>query len=544
MTMEMISIPKRSELHCFSKLYKIFEHSKRLIVEMPGVQATKVRMFKDRNWSQGSAWMLLEDRNDEKRLSIAIEKATASCTVLHFCNLTDIAAAILSADTYATKRIDSAVEAASKNPAHFAVGVLQREGITVEGPFGNFGERFEASFPLQALRRFLCDAMAGDTPCAESSSEDEESDDDEDATQCGDEGGEAEEAEETEEEAEEAEEPEEPEEPEEKRCVKEVADLILTPSVFQSPQWMKKDLLHIEVSLRRQAYERAKSCARMGLPGGSQCEDLLRDLEMAEAVAAEHAQAPAEAATTATQTLSPPADKEDAMDDGADDAASTVPDLPSTDMEVEAEKEPVVAADADGDGTAGDGEETEDEETEAKNVVNAKRRNDIGRDGWRGSWKKPKPGHHGKMFKRYGARAIPILQKHVADRLREAFKPIVQNFRNTGHQRMQAPVVKGLRHTWPNGLEDPRELTFHRNDPAAEDELKEDGKKKRCRGGISLQVPTTHFDPDHPQEHFNMIIGKKAIQVFLSLPSENWGKTIPLKEFQRMVVDFDVSQLW
>ena len=555
MTMEMISIPKRSELHRFSKLYKIFEHAKRIIVPMPGVQATKVNLYKDRQWSQGSAWMLLEEKEDEKRLSLAIEKATTSCTVLHFGNLADIATAILSADTYSTKRIDSAVEAASKNPAHFPVGVLQREGITVEGPFGNFGERFEASFSLQELRRFVCDAMGGDTSCAESSSEDDEGDDDE-GTQCGDEGEEAEEAEEEAEEAEEPEEAEEAEEPEEKRCVKQVADMILMPSVFQSPQWMKKDLLHIAVSLRRQAYERARSCARMGLPGGNQCEDLLRDLEMAEAVAAEHAHFPPEAATTATQTLSPPADKEDAMDDGADDAAdeaaSIVPDLPSTDMEVEAEKETVVAAAADagggdgtdGDGTAGDGEETEDEETEARKIVNAKRRNDIGRDSWRGSWKEPEPGHHGKMFKDFGPRAIPILAKDVADRLREVFKPIVQNFRNTGHQRMEAPVVRGVRHTWPNGSEDPRELTFHRNEPAGKDALKEDGKKKRCRGGVSLKVPTTHFDPDHPQKHYTMIIGKKAIQVFLSLPPENWGKTIPLKEFERMVKDFDTSQLW
>lgn len=290
----------------------------------------------------------------------------------------------------------------------------------------------------------------------------------------------------------------------------------------------------------------------MGLPGGTQCEDLRRDLEMAEAVAAEHAHAPAEAATTtATQTLSPPADKEDAMDDamddGADDAASIVPDVPSTDMGVEAEKETVVAAadDADaGDGTTADGEETEDEETEAKNVVNSKRRNDIGRDSWRGSWQEPQPGHHGKMFKRFGPRAIPILSKHVGDRLRGIFKPVVQKFRNTGHQRMEAPVVRGVRHTWPDGSEDPRELTFHRNEPAGQDELKEDGKKKRCRGGVSLLVPTTHFDPDHPQKHYTMIIGKKAIQVFLSLPSENWGKTIPLKEFDRMVKDFDTSQLW
>jgi hypothetical protein len=548
----MISIPKRSELHRFSKLYKIFEHSKRMIVEMPGVQATKVNLYKERQWSQGSAWMLLEVKKDEKRLSLAIEKSTASCTVLHFGNLADIATAILSADTSSTKRIDSAVEAASKNPVHFPVGVLQREGITVEGPFGNFGERFEASFPLQALRRFVCDAMGGDTSCAESS-EDEE----------GDEGEEAEEAEEAEaeeeaEEAEEAEEPEEAEEaeeaeePEEKRCVKQVADMILMPSVFQSPQWMKKDLLHIAVSLRRQAYERARSCARMGLPGGNQCEDLRRDLEIAEAVAAEHAHAPAEAATTATQTLSPPADREDAMEDGADDAASIVPDVPSTDMEVEAEKETVVAAADDtdagagtaGDGTAGDGEETEDEETEARNVVNAKRRNDIGRDSWRGSWKEPQPGHHGKMFKDFGPRAIPILAKDVADRLREVFKPIVQNFRNTGHQRMEAPVVRGVRHTWPNGSEDPRELIFIRNEPAGQEELKEDGKKKRCRGGVSLRVPTTHFDPNHPQKHYTMIIGRKAIQVFLSLPSENWGKTIPLKEFEGMVKDFDTSQLW
>ena len=169
--MEMISIPKRSELHRVSKLYKIFEHAKRIIVPMPGVQATKVNLYKDRQWSQGSAWMLLEEKEDEKRLSLAIEKATTSCTVLHFGNLADIATAILSADTYSTKRIDSAVEAASKNPAHFPVGVLQREGITVEGPFGNFGERFEASFSLQELRRFVCDAMGGDTSCAESSSE-------------------------------------------------------------------------------------------------------------------------------------------------------------------------------------------------------------------------------------------------------------------------------------------------------------------------------------------------------------------------------------